>query len=144
MNEGDKVKLIIGHESPLGFSVLIEEEFEGLLYRNEVFQELKEGQVVDGYIKKIREDGKIDVALEAQSFKKSINSLTRRLINRLESNDGVLHLNDKSSPEEIKEQLQMSKKNFKKAVGNLYREKRITLKDDAIYLEKNEKAQDDE
>ena len=143
MNEGDKVKLTIGRESPLGFSVLINEEFEGLLYRNEVFQEIKEGQIVDGFVKKMREDGKIDVALEAQNFKKSITSLTKRLINRLESNDGVLHLNDKSSPDEIKEQLQMSKKNFKKAVGNLYREKTITLKDDAIYLVKNEKAQDD-
>lgn len=142
MNEGDKVQLIIGHESPLGFSVLIEEEFEGLLYRNEVFQELKEGQAIEGYIKKIREDGKIDVALEAQNFKKSINSLTKRLIERLESNNGVLQLNDKSSPEDIKEQLQMSKKNFKKAVGSLYKEKIITLKDGAIFLVKN-KAQNE-
>ncbi len=136
MKEGDKVQLVIGHESPLGFSVLIDEEFEGLLYQNEVFQELKEGQVIDGYVKKLREDGKIDVALEPQNFKKSINSLTKRVINRLESNDGVLHLSDKSSPEDIKEQLQMSKKNFKKAVGNLYREKAITLEENAIYLVK--------
>jgi len=143
MNEGDKVQLTIGRESPLGFSVLINEEFEGLLYRNEVFQEIKEGQIVEGFVKKMRQDGKIDVALEAQNFKKSINSLTKRLISRLESNDGVLHLNDKSSPEKIKEQLQMSKKNFKKAVGNLYREKTITLKDNAIYLVKK-KAQDEE
>jgi len=142
MNEGDKVQLIIGHESPLGFSVLIEEEFEGLLYHNEVFQELKEGQAIEGYIKKIREDGKIDVALEAQNFKKSINSLTKRLIGRLESNNGVLQLNDKSSPEDIKEQLQMSKKNFKKAVGNLYKEKMIMLKDGAIFLVEN-KAQNE-
>ena len=134
MKEGDKVHLIIGHESPLGFSVLIDEEFEGLLYHNEVFQELKEGQVVDGYVKKMREDGKIDVALQAQNFKKAIDGLTQKVIEKLEANDGVLNLTDKSAPEEIKELLQMSKKNFKKAVGNLYKQKIITIEEKAIYL----------
>ncbi len=134
MEEGDKVQLIIGHESPLGFSVLIDEEFEGLLYRNEVFQELKEGQVVDGYVKKMREDGKIDVTLQAQNFKKAIDGLTQKVIQKLEANDGVLNLTDKSAPEEIKELLQMSKKNFKKAVGNLYKQKIITIEEKAIYL----------
>ena len=134
MEEGDKVQLIIGHESPLGFSVLIDEEFEGLLYRNEVFQELKEGQVVDGYVKKMREDGKIDVTLQAQNFKKAIDGLTQKVIEKLEANDGVLNLTDKSAPEEIKELLQMSKKNFKKAVGNLYKQKIITIEEKAIYL----------
>ena len=134
MKEGDKVQLIIGHESPLGFSVLIDEEFEGLLYRNEVFQKLKEGQVIDGYVKKMREDGKIDVSLQAQNFKKVIDSLTQKVIEKLEANDGVLNLTDKSAPEEIKELLQMSKKNFKKAVGNLYKQKIITIDEKAIYL----------
>lgn len=134
MEEGDKVHLIIGHESPLGFSVLIDEEFEGLLYHNEVFQELKEGQVVDGYVKKMREDGKIDVTLQAQNFKKAIDGLTQKVIEKLEANDGVLNLTDKSAPEEIKELLQMSKKNFKKAVGNLYKQKIITIEENAICL----------
>ena len=134
MNEGDKVQLIIGHESPMGFSVLIDEEFEGLLYRNEVFQKLKEGQVIDGFVKKMREDGKIDVSLQAQNFKKVIDSLTQKVIEKLEANDGVLNLTDKSAPEEIKELLQMSKKNFKKAVGNLYKQKIITIEEKAIYL----------
>ncbi len=134
MKEGDKVHLIIGHESPLGFSVLIDEEFEGLLYHNEVFQELKEGQVLDGFVKKMREDGKIDVTLQAQNFKKAIDGLTQKVIEKLEANDGVLNLTDKSAPEEIKELLQMSKKNFKKAVGNLYKQKIITIEEKAIYL----------
>lgn len=134
MKEGDKVQLIIGHESPLGFSVLIDEEFEGLLYRNEVFQELKEGQVVDGYVKKMREDGKIDVTLQAQNFKKAIDGLTQKVIEKLEANNGVLNLTDKSAPEEIKELLQMSKKNFKKAVGNLYKQKIISIEEKAISL----------
>ena len=134
MKEGDKVQLIIGHESPLGFSVLIDEEFEGLLYRNEVFQELKEGQVVDGYVKKMREDGKIDVTLQAQNFKKAIDGLTQKVIEKLEANNGVLNLTDKSAPEEIKELLQMSKKNFKKEVGNLYKQKIISIEEKAISL----------
>ena len=137
MKEGDKVQLIIGHESPLGFSVLIDEEFEGLLYKNEVYQELEEGQVVGGYIKKIREDDKIDVTLQPQNFKKSIDGLTQKLIEALKANDGVLNVTDKSSPEEIKELLHMSKKNFKKAVGNLYKQKVITIEKKAIHLVKN-------
>ena len=120
MKEGDKVSLIIGKESPLGFSVLINEECEGLLYHNEIFQELTEGQTIDGYIKKLREDERIDVALQPQMFKKVIDSISQRILNELKTGEGTLDLTDKSSPEEIKNRLQMSKKNFKKAIGNLY------------------------
>ena len=134
MKEGDKVSLIIGKESPLGYSVLIEEEFEGLLYHNEIFQELTEGQVIDGYIKKIREDERIDVALQAQNFKKVIGSINQRILDELENNNGILNLTDKSSPDDIKEQLQMSKKNFKKAIGNLYKQKLINIESTSIQL----------
>ena len=134
MKEGDKVSLIIGKESPLGFSVLIDEEFEGLLYHNEIFQELTEGQVIDGYIKKIREDERIDVALQAQNFKKVIGSINQRILDELENNNGILNLTDKSSPDDIKEQLQMSKKNFKKAIGNLYKQKLINIESSSIQL----------
>ncbi len=134
MKEGDKVDLIIGKESPLGFSVLINEEYEGLLYRNEIFQDLEEGQRVKGYIKKLREDDKIDVSLSPQGFKNIIDDISNRLLLVLESNKGVLQLTDKSSPEDIKTQLQISKKNFKKAIGNLYKQKKIRIAEDGIYL----------
>jgi predicted RNA-binding protein (virulence factor B family) len=134
MEVGDKVALIIGHESPLGYAVLIDASVEGLLYRNEVFQKLHEGQSIDGYVKKIREDGKIDVALQPQNFKKAIGGLTERILENLELNDGSMNLTDKSSPDEIREQLQMSKKNFKKAIGILYKEKKIELTKEAIVL----------
>ncbi len=134
MKEGDKVSLVIGHESPLGFSVLIDESVEGLLYKNEVFRELREGQLIDGYVKKIREDGKIDVALRPQNFKNVIDSLTSTILERLEENNGLLNLTDKSSPEEIKSQLQMSKKNFKKAIGILYKERKVELTNTGIEL----------
>jgi hypothetical protein len=134
MEEGDKVSLIIGKESPLGFSVLINEECEGLLYHNEIFQELTEGQAIVGYIKKIREDERIDVALQPQKFKNIIDGISQRILNELKIREGKLDLTDKSSPEKIKDRLQMSKKNFKKAIGNLYKQKLIKIDDRSIYL----------
>jgi hypothetical protein len=134
MEEGDKVSLIIGKESPLGFSVLINEECEGLLYHNEIFQELTEGQAIVGYIKKIREDERIDVALQPQKFKNIIDDISQRILNELKISEGKLDLTDKSSPEKIKDRLQMSKKNFKKAIGNLYKQKLIKIDDRSIYL----------
>ena len=136
MKEGDKVDLIIGKRSPLGFSVLIDEEFEGLLYKNEIFQELKEGQHIEGYIKKIREDNKIDVSLSPQGFRNIIEDVSDQILIVIKANNGVLRLTDKSSPKEIKDQLQMSKKNFKKAIGNLYRQRKISITEDGIYLSK--------
>jgi len=137
MKEGDRVNLIIGKESPLGYAVLIDEEFEGLLYRNEIFQAINEGMSLTGYIKKIREDGKIDVSLTPQGFRKNVKNTIAVIIDELERNQGTLYLSDESSPEEIKKVLQMSKKNFKRAIGTLYKQKKIKITDEAIYLLKN-------
>ena len=127
MKEGDQVALIIGKESPLGYAVLIDEAQEGLLYKNEIFQEISEGMHLMGYIKKVREDGKIDVSLSPQGFRKNIDQLTQVVLSKLAQSDGVLALSDKSSPEDIKSALQMSKKNFKKAIGALYKQRKITV-----------------
>ena len=135
--EGDKVQLYIKSETALGYIVTINEEFEGLLYRNEVFQDVEENMEIDGYIKTIREDGKIDVSLRPQGFRNVIDKDVDKVLEKLKnSRDGYLLLTDKSSPESIKFQLQMSKKAFKKAVGNLYRNKLIVLKEDRIELVK--------
>jgi len=92
---------------------------------------------IDGYIKTIREDGKIDVSLRPQGFRNVIDKDVDKVLEKLKnSRDGYLLLTDKSSPESIKFQLQMSKKAFKKAVGNLYRNKLIVLKEDRIELVK--------
>ncbi|WKD86986.1 Conserved virulence factor B [Polaribacter huanghezhanensis] len=131
---GDKVSLIIESETHLGFSVLIDEEFEGLLYRNEVFQELRENQRITGYIKNIREDGKIDVSLQPQGFRNAISLDTEKVVEAIYDHDGFLPLTDKSSPEEIKRKLFMSKKAFKRAVGTLYKEKTILIKEDGLEL----------
>jgi uncharacterized protein len=133
---GDKVSLIINSETPLGFTVLIEEEFEGLLYRNEIFQDIRERQRIAGYIKNIREDGKIDVSLKPQGFRNVITLDTEKIVEAIYDHDGFLPLTDKSDPEEIKQLLLMSKKAFKRAVGSLYKEKVILIKDDGLELVK--------
>lgn len=135
LQEGDKVDLYITLETALGYSVLINKEFEGLLYKNEVYDDLEEGMQVKGFIKKIREDGKIDVSLRPQGFKNVIDADTQKLLQKLQSSkEGFLMLTDKSSPDAIKFHLNMSKKAFKRAVGNLYKQKLISLKTDRIEL----------
>jgi predicted RNA-binding protein (virulence factor B family) len=135
LQEGDKVQLIIETETNLGFTVLIDEEFDGLLYRSEVFQDLEEGMEVTGYIKTIREDGKIDVSLRPQGFRNVIDSDVEKVLKKLkESREGFLLLTDKSSPDSIRFHMKMSKKAFKKAVGNLYKQKQIVIKEDRIEL----------
>ncbi|WP_093669040.1 DNA-binding protein [Tenacibaculum sp. MAR_2009_124] len=130
---GDKVDLVIGVQTNLGFTVLINEEYEGLLYKNEVFTELEEGVEIKGYIKKIREDERIDVSLQPQGFKNVIDKDVEIVYNKLKEK-GTLMLTDKSSPESIKFHLQMSKKAFKRAIGSLYKQELIELKEDRIEL----------
>ena len=131
---GQKVDLIIGIESSLGFTVLINEEREGLIYKNEVFREIEEGEKTVGYIKNVREDGKIDVVLQPQGFRNKIQTDVEIILDKLQSNNGELNLSDKSSPESIKFHLQMSKKAFKRALGQLYKQKKIKILEDKIEL----------
>lgn len=133
LKEGDKVDLIIGIRTDLGYTVLIDEQFEGLLYANEIFSDIEEGMKTQGYVKKIREDEKIDVSLRPQGFRNVIDTDVEKVLAKLEEK-GFLLLTDKSSPESIKFHLQMSKKAFKRAVGSLYRSKQILLKEDRIEL----------
>jgi predicted RNA-binding protein (virulence factor B family) len=135
LQEGDKVHLIIETETGLGYTVLINEEFDGLLFRSEVFQELEENMEVTGYVKNIREDGKIDVSLRPQGFRNVINSDVDKVLARLkDSKEGFILITDKSSPDSIRFHMKMSKKAFKKAVGNLYKQKLIVIKEDRIEL----------
>ena len=135
LQEGDKVQLIIETETNLGFTVLIDEEYDGLLYRNEIFQDLEEGMEVTGYIKTLREDGKVDVSLRPQGFRNVINSDVDKVLHKLEaSREGFVLLTDKSSPESIRFLMQMSKKAFKIAVGNLDKQKRITIESERIVV----------
>lgn len=134
---GDKVSLIIGRPTNLGVNVYIgDNQIDGLLYHNEIFQPLELGQVIDGYIKNIREDGKIDVSLQPQGFQNVIDQNMNIILTQLKARQGYLKLTDKSEPELVKEKLNMSKKAFKSAVGQLYKLKKITIEEDGIYLVK--------
>lgn len=129
---GDKVDLIVMRKAGIGFTVLVEQEYEGMLYRNELYQKIEEGQKLVGYVKKIRDDEKIDVSLQAVGFKQTIVKNEIAILNALRQNDGFIALHDKSDPTEIKYQLGMSKKAFKSAVGGLFRQKLITISDEGI------------
>lgn len=135
---GDRVQLTIQRATDLGYVVLIDDEFEGLLFRNEVFQPLSRDAEIRGYIKNIREDGKIDVSLRPQGFLNVIDVDCDAVMAFLKE-QGSLMLTDKSSPEAIKRVLSMSKKAFKKAVGFLYKRKLIILLEDRIELVQSDK-----
>ena len=135
---GDKVDLIVVRNTGMGFTVLVNEEYEGLLYKNELYKKIEEGQKLVGYIKKIREDEKLDISLQAVGFKHTIVKNEILILNALKQQNGFLGLHDKSSPDDIKYQLGMSKKAFKSAVGGLFRQKLITLSDEGINLLKHE------
>lgn len=136
--EGDEVRLLITDESDLGFSAIINQRFIGLLYRNEVFEDLKPGDQKRGFIKKIREGNKIDLSLQVIGFK-HILDLKDSLMIDLQENNGSILLGDKSSPEDIYNRLKISKKAFKKAIGSLYKERLITVSDHEIKLVPKEK-----
>lgn len=131
LKEGDEVRLSIVRGTPLGYSVLINEEWEGLLHKSEIFQPVEEGMEVVGYIKKIREDDKIDVSLRPQGFRNVIDADCQVLLGVLATRS-ELFLTDKSPADLIVSQLKMSKKAFKKAVGVLYKQKKIIILEDRI------------
>ena len=134
---GEKVNLIIAGESELGWNVIINKEYVGLIYTSDVYKRLFPLSEEVGYIKTIREDGKIDVSLQPEGYE-NIDEFQKMIIDKLELNYGLIYLSDKSTPEEIKDELQMSKKNFKKAIGGLYRDKKIEILEDKIRLITNE------
>lgn len=129
---GQKVTITIGKETSLGFIVLIDESFEGLVYKSEVFSDLEVGITTTGYIKNIREDQKIDVSLRPIGYRNTIEDDKAKILHQLTQKNDELQLTDKSSPESIKFHLQMSKKAFKRALGALYKEKKVILHHDKI------------
>lgn len=131
--QGQKVSLMIGNATDLGFKVIINQRYWGLLYANEVFQELHKGQTVDGYIKKLREDNRLDVSLTPAGFAK-VDAMTDRILSILADNGGYIALSDKSSPEDIYQVFGVSKKVFKQAIGTLFKQRRLIIEPDGIKL----------
>ena len=134
VKQGDEVDLLLYSRTELGMNAIVNNMYKGLIFNSDIHSPVKPGQIIKGYVKKIREDGKIDLSLAPIGFRQSIDKNTTLLIDALKKNNGFLPLMDKSSPEEIKKLLGISKKAFKKAVGNLYRQKTISLLDNGIKL----------
>ena len=129
-----KVELLVFGLSGLGARVIIDNKYSGLLYRNEVFEKLRIGDIHTGYIKKIREDGLIDAALQPQGFVAATKEARTLILEALEDSDGFLPLHDKSSADEINSTQKKKKKAFKKTIGGLYKEKKITIEPEGIRL----------
>jgi len=129
----DKVDLIASHPSPQGWNMIVNQKHLGLVYSDEIFQKITVGDQLEGYIKKVRPDGKIDITLQKHGFR-AIEPNAEQVLKELELQGGFIDLNDKSDPEDIKEVFQLSKKSFKKAIGSLYKARKIIIEQDGIRL----------
>jgi len=133
VSQFEEVDLIVSHPSEIGMNVIVNKKHLGLIFNDDIFKDLSVGDRLKGIVKKIRPDNKLDIALGQIGYR-NIEPNAETILNELEDNSGFLNLTDKSSPEDIKEALQMSKKSFKKAVGTLYKQRLITIEDDGIRL----------
>jgi predicted RNA-binding protein (virulence factor B family) len=133
VKEGDEVDLIVGGKSDLGYQVIINNTYIGLLFFNKIFRPLMQGDKIKGFIEKVREDGKIDVCLQKKGYIQVVDSQDI-LLKKLRENKGVLYLTDNSDPKVIARELLMSKAVFKKCVGALYKQRKIKIEADCIIL----------
>jgi len=131
--ENEGVDLIIYTQTDLGYKAIINKKFLGMLYQNEVFQPLAFGQKLPGFIKRIRPDGKIDLALQLSGYR-GIDQFAETILNRLRKDGGFLPVTDKSPPELISELFGMSKKKYKMTIGTLLKENQISLDEKGIHL----------
>ena len=131
--QGDKVDILVWQKTDLGFKVIIDNKFQGLIYNDQVFRNLHTGDRAKAYISAIRPDGKIDVALQKEGREQTLD-FAERLYEYLFKHDGYCPYTDKSAAEDIYAEFNVSKKVFKKAVGDLYKRRLITLAPDGIEL----------
>ena len=133
LEEGQPVDILIYEESQLGFSCIVDNTYKGLIYHNDIFKDVFIGDELKGFVRNIREDKLIDISFQKSGFKNVLDS-TEVVYNYIVKNNGYTSLNDKSTPEEISVKLSMSKATFKKAIGILYRHRRVLIKPDGVYL----------
>ncbi len=130
---GQEVELVIESETDLGYKAIINNRHWGILYENEVFEQLAKGLKIKGFIKKIRTDNKIDLALHPLGYEK-VDPLTQMILDELIKEGGFIPVSDKSDAEEVYRVFGISKKSFKQALGALYKRRLITLSPDGIRL----------
>ncbi len=132
-HRGDEISALIWQHTPIGYRVIVDNLHFGMIYDNEIFRPLEIGVSVKAYVKSIRDDGKIDLTLSG-NIEQRIASLATRILDYITTNGGCVDISDKSSPERIEATFQCSKKDFKKAVGHLYKEHKILLSPDEMRL----------
>jgi len=130
---GEEVDLIIWEKTDIGYRAIINGEHSGMLYNNQVFREVEIGEHCKGYIQKVRPDEKIDLLLEKPGYEK-VDAISMKILDALKENRGFMAVSDKSSPDMIQAMFGISKKNFKKAIGALYKQRLIDFKSDGIQL----------
>jgi len=132
--EGQAVELMVADFTELGFKVVIDDKYWGLLYKNEVFQSLKRGQKLSGFIKRVRPDHRLDVILSQDKYGQKVDNTSAKIIKVLEKQGGFVSLTDKSPPDVIYDTFGVSKKVFKQAIGGLYKQRKIVIEDKGIRL----------
>jgi len=130
---GDKVDILVCHKTNIGYKAIVNNSYWGMVYFNQIFRNLKTGERTNAWITKIRDDGYIDLSLQKSGFDEIIQ-VEDKILKLLGDRGGKLALSDNSKPDEIYFELEVSKKIFKKAIGKLFKEKKIFIDDDGIYL----------
>ncbi len=130
---GEEVNILIHSKTELGYKAIINNLHWGMIYKNEIFQKIEKGQRLKAYVKKVREDEKIDLSLQKSGFE-LVDNTAQLIISYLENNNGFMTITDKSTPQEISNAFGISKKNFKKSIGNLYKKQIINIDNKGIRL----------
>ena len=130
---GEEVEVMAWQRTDLGYKVIVDNQYGGLVYQKEIFQQLEPGMKLTAYVRQVREDGKIDLTLQKDGMAK-VGDFSSVLLDYIKSHEGFTSLNDKSAAEDIYEAFGVSKKTFKKAVGDLYKRRLILLVEDGIRL----------
>jgi hypothetical protein len=129
----DEIDIMVTHITDLGANVIVNGTHKGLIFINDIFEDIRTGDTMKAYVKSVREDNKIDVVLQSPGYR-SIEPNANFILDELKAAGGFMPLHDKSDPQDIKNELGMSKKSFKKAIGTLYKDKQIVIKPDGIEL----------
>ncbi len=129
----DEIDIMVTHITDLGANVIVNGKHKGLIFINDIFEDIRTGDTMKAFVKSVREDNKIDVVLQSPGYR-SIEPNANFILDELKAAGGFMPLHDKSDPQAIKNELGMSKKSFKKAIGTLYKDKQIAIKPDGIEL----------
>ena len=129
----DEIDIMVTHITDLGANVIVNGKHKGLIFINDIFEDIRTGDTMKAFVKSVREDNKIDVVLQSPGYR-SIEPNANFILEELKAAGGFMPLHDKSDPQAIKNELGMSKKSFKKAIGTLYKDKQIAIKPDGIEL----------